>query len=141
MRDPDFWNNDDSSLWIDLHLGDRRRTTEGRRRTDRRSFVLSRRGRRLVRAGRTQCAELFLGEPHGVDETHSGFRILDIKNTPIRKYQPAAWDTQFFRRRLPQKFPRPFGSLDRGIAGHERDAAGVAAEIHRSEIGISRDDS
>src|ERR1035437_3210944 len=37
--------------------------------------------------------------------------------------------------------PGSLGGLDGGIAGHEGDAAGITAQVHRSKVGVTRDDA
>ena len=48
-------------------------------------------------------------------------------------------NAEFFRDGHHQQFARAFGRLNRGVAGHQRHAARIAAEINRRQIGIGGD--
>src|SRR5215471_20480425 len=138
MRDPDARYHNDSRFRIDLDFGDRRCTTEGWGWTNGGAFVFSRRCRRLVRARRPQGSILLFGQPDGLDKADTLLRILRIKNTAIREGQPLTRNLEFCGNGRAQHLPRAFGGLDGGIAGHQSHAAGVAAEIDRSEVGVAR---
>src|SRR5215475_4216251 len=85
VRDPDTLYDNDSGFRIDLDFGDSRCTTEGRRWTNRGSFVFSWRCRRLVGSRRTERSILLFSKPDSVDEADTFLRILCIKNAPIRE--------------------------------------------------------
>src|SRR5262249_53347221 len=85
MCDPHAWNDDDAGFGINLYFGYRCSTSEGWGWTDGRPLVFSRCSRRLVGTRRTEGAEFLLSQPNRIHEAHALFRILCIKNAPIRK--------------------------------------------------------
>ena len=79
--------------------------------------------------------------------TTASAKLMPFSGPPTSKTRPPAKrhalrrDLELRRRRRDEHLLRALGRLDRGVAGHERHARRVGAEVHRRQVGVARDDA
>src|SRR5205807_1436185 len=73
-------------------------------------------------------------------ERHELRWIVVVVYATVRGEQALRWDAELLGRGLDDERAQLHGGVLRRVAGHERHAAGVAAEVDRRERGVARDD-
>ena len=104
-------------------------------------FHFAHRARRTVRADRAQRAVLRLGEHHRLRKGQALVRVRRVEDAPVARAQAIDGHVQLARGRVQDRPPHLARGLDGGVTGHQGDAAGVAAEIDGSQVGVGGDDA
>src|SRR5256712_854615 len=130
-----------AGLDVDAHLRDGRLVRVRRRRPDARAFEgpaepLG----RLVAPRRDERAVRGLGEHRGVGEGHEFRWVVAVVHAAVRREQALRRHAELLGRGLDDERAQLHRRILRRVAGHERHAAGVAAEVDRRERGVAGDD-
>ena len=139
VGDPDLRNVDPARRRIDVHLDHARGVRIRRRGADTSAFVAGGRARRRVGAGGPERSELGLGQYDRLLEGHAFVRVFGVEHAAVGKDEAILGNVQFLRRRLRQQVARAVRRLDRGVSHHQGDAARVAPQIDRRQVGVSGD--
>ena len=139
VGDPDLLDRHESGLGVDLDFGDVRREGVGRRGADRGAAVAPVHvPGRVVGTRGAQGAELRLGQVERFAQRHAGARVARHDRESAGQ-QHLAW---FRAPRLGHRFLHhrldPPGSVDAGVAEHERHPRRVGAQVDRGEVGVAR---
>ena len=140
VRDPDGGHTDDACFGIDVHLSDAGAVRIRRGRADAGAAVFPGAHRRRVGADRADGSLRGLRQLDRLGERHPALAILGIEYAAVREGQPLDRHLELFRRMEREDLAGALRGLQRRVPGHERDAARVAAEVDRGEVGVARDD-
>src|SRR6267378_5837153 len=141
VGDPDLGYGDPAGHRIHGDFDDCGGIGIGRGWTDTAAFVQRWRFRGSVRADGADGAEASFGQADGFVEGHSFFRRGGIKNRFVGETQAFPWDFEVNGNRFGKQFPGAFRCLQGGIAGHDGDAAGIGAEVHRPQVRVAGEEA
>ncbi len=136
-----FGDRVDAGLRVHLDLDDGGRIRVRGRGTDAGAAVAPGGGRRRVGADRAERAELRLGGDGGLREAHPLLRVFDVEHAAAVEAHALGGDRRASRSTASTIicFARSAAWMRR-VAGHQGDARGIRAEIHRRQVRVARDD-
>ena len=138
MSDPDLGDLDFTGLEVAVDLDDRRRVRIRWAGTDPGSLVRSGETGRRIAAAAGYHPALRFGALHGLGEGQPIGRPVAAVDPVVARREVSGVAMQGVGNSPEEPVAHAFRSGLRGIAGHERHPRGVAAEIDRREVGVSR---
>src|SRR6267378_2380131 len=141
VGDPDLGYGDPSGHGIHGDFDDCSGIRIGRGWTDTAAFVQRWRFRGSIRADGADGAEARFGQADSFVEGHSFFRRGGIKNRFFGETQALLGHFEANGDRFGKQFPGALGRLQGGIAGHDGDAAGIGAEVDRSQVRVAGEEA
>ena len=137
-----FGDRVDARFGVDVDLDDGRGVGVRGRGADAGAAIAARGRRRRVGADGAERPELRLRERRRPRRTRGPFSgVLDVEDAALGEGDPRGRDAELLGDGGDEQLARALGGLEGGVAGHERHARRIGAEVDGRQVRVRRDDA